>query len=414
MEKLMKNDTRRMLWTGCAAAGIWALTALAQLQPVRAQEAPEPLPESTPLPETQAPTPTQPIEEDDDAPAPPPPPPDEVKEDPTKKPVTVNAWGRVAFKLQSFDDPSELDRLSLDGEFELHTDGAITEHIGITANLAATFGPDPAAMDGGTIAGTASLMDLIGRFDIDDAFHVWVGRMLVPSDRANFSGVWFAAPWYYPGLNGSGPRQGPRGRNDGVGVWGQFAGGMLKYYVSAFDLYSATKQPLWSGRINVSLLSPEPGYYHSSTYYGSKDILAIAVGGQLQNDASVDPMGTEGPDDYMLFNADILFEKTLGGAGTIGVEGAFYKYEGDFEVLDYSYLALVSYLTPEKIGIGKLQPLVRFQEAKPQVGDSTTSFEGQLGYVVADYSARFALGYRYTKTGDADTNALYLGAQMLK
>jgi hypothetical protein len=38
----------------------------------------------------------------------------------------------------------------------------------------------------------------------------------------------------------------------------------------------------------------------------------------------------------------------------------------------------------------------------------------QLGYVIAAYSARLALGYHYTKTGDVKGNALYLGAQFMK
>ena len=43
-------------------------------------------------------------------------------------------------------------------------------------------------------------MDLVGQLDFMDEFHIWVGRMLTPSDRSNFSGPWFISPWEYPGV----------------------------------------------------------------------------------------------------------------------------------------------------------------------------------------------------------------------
>jgi hypothetical protein len=323
--------------------------------------------------------------------------------------------------LQSFKDPKKMDHLSEDGDLELHFDGNATKEIGLTGNVAAVFGPS-----GPDIQGTVAILDLIARFDIDDAFHIWGGRMLVPSDRANFSGTWFEAPWYYPGTfsaNGfMGPHEGPYGRNDGVTLWGQAEGGLFKYYASAFDLWDPTKKPLWSGRLNLSLINPEPGYYHSSTYYG-KDILAIAIGGQTQKSGSTftpmvtatTPVPTTVIDDYALFNADVLFEKVLAGAGVLDLEGAFYKYIGDYEPFKFSYLALASWLTPDKVGPGKIQPLIRFQQGKVQATDKTdTSLEIQVGYVIAEYAARVSLGYQRTKVSGTDGNAIYLGAQVLK
>jgi hypothetical protein len=289
-------------------------------------------------------------------------------------------------------------------------------------NIAAVYG---LSATGGDPQGTLAILDLIARFNIDDAFHIWVGRMLVPSDRANFSGFWFAAPWYYAGTFSPhgfiGPAEGPYGRNDGTTLWGQLEGGLFKYYVSAFNLYDGTTSPLWSGRLNLSLINPEPGYYHSSTYYG-KDILAIAIGGQAQANGSVQGMPATGTapkkDDYYEFNADVLFEKDLHDAGVIDLEGAVYKYMGDYQYFDLSYLLLASYMTADKLGPGKLQPLVRFQQGVPKKGDSDSSIEVQLGHVIEAYSARLALGFQHTTVataaGSQDGNALYLGVQVMK
>ena len=393
--------------------------------------APEAAPAPTPAPEPMVaepapfapplePTPTEPVV-DADAP-----PPETPAEDPSKKPISINAWARTGLTLHGSEDAEKMDHLTNDGTLELHFDGQATNEIGVTGNVIAAygFGDDP--------NGTVEILDVIGRFDLADPFHVWVGRMLVPSDRANFSGPWFASPWNYPGffLNTFmpgppiGPRQGPFGRNDGITIWGQAAGGLFKYYASAFDLHNPASKPLWAGRLNLSLINPEPGYYHSSTYYGAKDIFAIGVAAQMQKDGSSfidedDPMNNV-IDDYTGFNADVLFEKDLSGSGVLTVEGAFYVYSGDAEAYKNSWLGLVSYLTPDKVGPGKLQPLIRLQGAKtsdvhPVAPDeSGLSFEAQLGYVIADYAARLALGYQYSKLGDAKANQIFLGAQIMK
>jgi hypothetical protein len=249
--------------------------------------------------------------------------------------------------------------------------------------------------------------------------------MLVPSDRSNFSGPYFMGPWNYPGAFGAGPREGNFGRNDGATIWGQAEGGLFKYYAGVFNLFGdlrpdgAYTAPLFSGRLNLSLLNPEPGFYNSSTYYG-KDILAIGVGAQFQRDS--EPNG----DTYGLFNADLLFEKDLAGSGVRDLEGAFYKYTTASDPNDFSYFALASYVTPEIPDVGKFQPLVRIQQTKtnapaPAIIGATaptgTAIDAQLGYVVDSYSTRLALGFQHSSsgvTGAVAANQLFLGVQLQK
>jgi hypothetical protein len=357
-------------------------------------------------------------------PAPPPPPAAEEPEapaaDPSKDPIAVHAWGRTGLRLQG-PQPKQLKHLTLEETtLELHFDGNATPEIGLTGNVIGAISPADQN-------GTVELLDAIARFDIVDEFHVWAGRMLVPSDRANFSGAWFEAPWYYPGTfspNGFvGPQsQGPNGRNDGLTVWGQVEGGLFKYYAGAFDLWNPAVKPWWVGRLNLSLINPEPGYYHSSTYYGGKDLLAIGVALAGKKDGSMsDPTDPTAPtDDAGTFNADVLFEKNLDSAGVLDLEGAFYLYKGDYEPFKNSFLLLASWMTADKVGPGKIQPLVRFQQAKVRATDENDmSLEVQIGYPIAEYNARLALGYQFQKFGGAPSgsdkgNAIYLGAQILK
>jgi hypothetical protein len=334
-------------------------------------------------------------------------------------PLNISLWGRVDTTISSADsDPpvqpagNDLDDIYSTADFQIHTSGKVYKAVSFTANFVATYNPD--------IQGTAGLLDAIIQIEPSDYFNVWLGRMLVPVDRSNFSGYWFAAPWHYPGFGFAdgqvtAPRQGPFGRNDGVTIWGQVEGGLVKYYAGMYDLYNVETSPLFSGRLALALLEKEPGYYHSSTYYG-KDILTLAVGGQYKKDGSVAPaMGVE-PDNYSEFNADILFEKNFDGAGVLDLEVAYYKFNGDYEPTDAGWFGVASYMLPNDIGWGKLQPLLRVQQAIPSADDADTStlIDAQLNYVVNSYATRFALGYRTGTAGDLDVQAIYFGAQFLK
>jgi hypothetical protein len=342
------------------------------------------------------------------------------------------AWSRIGGTFQSPYDREKIDKLTAHGELDIFAHGKVTKEIGIFGSIYGTFGPTaPGGVPSGVITGTIAIEDAIIQIEPDDLFHLWIGRMLVPSDRSNFSGPWHVSPWFYPGFfsptylvaSGTavgagigpplGPRQGPVGRNDGATVWGQYGGGLFKYYVGMFDLQDAGVAPLYSGRLSLSLLNPEPGYFNASTYYGGKDIVGIGLGYQFQANGS--RVGTAAPADFSEVNVDVLAEKNFGTSGVGTVEGAFYKYFGDNELYDFSYFALVSYLTPDKIGPGKIQPLLRLQQAKFKASgaDTQTIFDVQAGYIVEGFKARFAIGYENTSFGNGNKgNAIYLGAQV--
>jgi hypothetical protein len=327
-------------------------------------------------------------------------------------PLNISFWSRADLTLNNGED---LDDQASNGQFELHASGKVYQSVSLTTNFVATYNPD--------IAGTVALLDGIIQIEPSEFFNVWLGRMLVPVDRSNFSGPWFMAPWYFPGFGFAdgqviAPREGPFGRNDGVTVWGQVGGGLFKYYAGAFDLYDRSASPLFSGRLSLHLLNPEPGFYGSSTFYG-KDLLAIGVGFQSKKDGSVqlDAMGAPvASDDYTGFNADVLFEKDLGAAGVLDLEGAVYTFNGDYERTKAGWFGVASYLLPTEIGGGKLQPLVRVQQAIPDADADSTStlIDAQLGFIVNAYATRFALGYRNGQAGDASTQTIYLGAQLQK
>ncbi len=341
-------------------------------------------------------------------------------------PVNVGVWGRIDFTLQDPEDPEGLGDIGSTGVAEFHFSGKLMPMVGYTANLVAGYG-------GGAITGDAGIMDAILELGFHDAFNVWAGRMLVATDRSNFSGPWFMMAWDYPGLYVPGappigPHEGPSGRNDGLTVWGNIMDGHLKYYAGVYDLFDASTTPLISTRINLALINPEPGFYSNSTYLGGKDVLAIGAGFQTKkgfDTVADDGMGgtvTLETDDYSMFNADVLFEKNFGeGTGTLNAEAAFYSFSGDNEPVKTHLFGVLSYLIPGQIGPGQLMPLVRFQTATTRgAEDNWTIIEGYLNYIPKGFNFNTCIGFvnksleNFVADGeDYKSNELKLGLQWI-
>jgi hypothetical protein len=352
---------------------------------------------------------------------------------PDFKKINVGVGMRVGGVFQSATDTSSLSDTGLDEIYvEPRFSGDIAPMFAWQANFqggiptGAPMGVSTAGSNGsGTPGVSASILDLIAKFEPDPGFHLWAGRMLVPSDRSNFSGPWFMSPWKYPGLypsplvaaNGPlGPKQGPQGRNNGATVWGEFLGAKLKYYAGIFDLNDSGVSPLITGRVNICLLGSESGFYHSSTYYGSQDIVAVGLGAQYQKNASVNP-ATMAVGDLNTIIVDALGEKNFGPLGVFTAEAQYYHFDQNSAFgRKHAYYGLLSWLTPMKIGVGRLQPLVRLQQATAQVSGTPTwtMFDTYLTYVIDDYFVRVAAGYSHADMGAGTTasNAVYLGVQM--
>jgi hypothetical protein len=203
-------------------------------------------------------------------------------------------------------------------------------------------------------------------------------------------------------------------------------GGQFKWQLGLFDMGGGTPDPRFSGRVTFNVLDPEPGYYNSSTYYGTKDVLAF--GAVLHHEPAPEGAPDEAADT--IWNLDALYENSFAGTGTLNVEGAFYGFDGADS--GTSFFALASFLFQEPVGIGQLQPMVRFQRAGLGEGDtfgainmplppdtdaSITTIDAGLHYIISGHNARLAatLQHESISVGDADsvTNTVFiLGAQI--
>ena len=414
----------KLMLVGClGAASLMAATARAQEPaPVEAPPAPTGGPSSEP---TMAAPPTTPEPAMAIPPAPmiPPPPaavttPSSGPDAPLKRepiPIKTVFGLRTSGRIQGASDPKKMNDISLDTLYlEARFSGAVNKYFGWQANFNGNAKP-------AKTSGAASIMDMILKIDVDDAFHVWAGRLLVPSDRSNFSGPFFMSPWNYPGVYSVGtnfafvgPKTGANGRDDGVVVWGQFVGGKAKYFLGAFNLDNAQQSPLYSGRINIALLGEEPGLWGSSTYYGDKDIVAVGGGYQYQKGGSnVIPPAVNGDTNLNIVMGDLLAEKNLPGAGTLSLEGTYYHFDKG-QPAKQAFYVLASFLTADYLGVGKLQPLVRWQQTSPQSGGAKmTMLDAFVTYVIHAYDLKLTAGYQRTDMGNSVVgNAIQVGFQI--
>jgi len=177
----------------------------------------------------------------------------------------------------------------------------------------------------------------------------------------------------------------------------------------------------------LSLLNGEPNWFHRTTYFGTKDLISVGIGGQYQKDGSVQQVPTTTPptvpltDDSKLVTGDLTVEKTLGNAGTISVVGTYSKFFGEYQRWDDFMLGSIGYLMPKPIGIGKPRIALRYQRGMqtPDGAEASSVIDAQLSYNVAAWFCRVALGYRHGDTwlppsmtapaGMQASNMLYLG-----
>jgi hypothetical protein len=340
----------------------------------------------------------------------------------TLPPIDVGAWTRVGALIQG-QDKSKLNDFKMDWAYaELHAGGKIHKNVAVTVNLNASM------VDYSQGGAFVQLEDAIIQFDLLDEFHLWAGHLLVMADRANSAGPFFALPWnFLPGIYAvpATPHEGPTGRSNGAVVWGDIAKGKLTYIAGVYDngngigvgavppaVGAPGSSPLFSGRLRLSLMDEEPGFWGNSSYFGDKDIFSIGLGGQYQKNGS-----TAGDKTWAEFNADVLFEKKLGGGSFFTAEGGYYHFnDDDLSASDLVYV-LAAFATANN-GSGNLQPMARFQWEKLKNAPSGTTnpwdLDIGLAYLIKGPALRVVANYAYTKLGsDVSANAIQLGAQAI-
>ena len=331
--------------------------------------------------------------------------------------VTIGAGLRMSFNSveDGAPDGSNSHDFSL-GSFRFYMGGQFNEVIKFEFNADRSTDSDGDE--------NIRVLDGVVKFEFDDSFNIWVGRFLPPSDRANLSGPYYLNGWSFPIA-----QRYPAifaGRDNGIAYWSQTDGGKVKYQFGAFegvDGPNGGADLLYTGRLTVNFLDPEPGYYNSSTYFGSRDILAVGLVSYQQSNAA----GTTGigAGDFSGWSIDALYEKKLDNDAVLSLEGAFYNYDSDdmagATAQGDGSFALVSYLYPEKVGPeklqGQLQPYLRIQQYDDEfaVGSGKTDqVDFGINYIIDGHNARISLQVSDIDDDieDKDYHSVSLGLQL--
>lgn len=323
----------------------------------------------------------------------------------------------------------------------VYLNGQITEIIKFELNTECTFcGSDLEDYD---------ILDAIAKFDFDPAFNIWAGRLLVPADRAEMSGPYYAntfafnrTPFFpsdYSVKFGSGGA-GVYGRDNGMNIWGGLGSEKrFTYVVGAFgglqDGANQSDDLLFGARLAYNFLNVEsnPGYYTSSTYFGTAgDILTLAFAVQSQDDGA----GTEAdPADFTGYSVDLLSETVFDGVGVLTFEAEYKDFDTDLNdaaLADPSCFCLFSgeagmatllFLFPQEVGIGKFQPYVGYTKNDPDYSEDRDNYEVGVNYIIDGHNARVSLFYDYgdiatkglnytpSASGD-DVNSISVGVQL--
>src|SRR5438876_2430392 len=221
----------------------------------------------------------------------------------TLGPVTVGAGLQTSFAHTSPKTGGSTDQFLLNSA-RIYVNGPVTNDIKFMFNT---------EYDGSN--NKIGVLDAVGRIEPSPQFNIWAGRFLPPSDRANLYGPYYAHHWnvYTDGVQDGYPFV-FQGRDNGVVYWGDFAK-KVKVSVGAFDGASATGKPkvLGAARIQIDFWDPEGGYYLNGTYYGDKNLLAIAGATQVQS-------------GHTASTVDFLLERKLPNGGAFSIEGEYANY----------------------------------------------------------------------------------------
>lgn len=313
---------------------------------------------------------------------------------------SIGAGIQTNYDHSNTDGSPSVDQFPLD-HARLYFSGDVTDHISAMFNTDYESSTD-----------SMEILDAVGQFHISPKLNVWFGRFLPPSDRANLYGPFYSNEWdvYSDGIQDGYPFV-FQGRDNGAAYWGDFKAGPAKIKASlgAFEGTSADGKDglIWASRVQIDLWDPENGYYLNGTYYGDKNLLAIAGATQVQSGKTAT-------------TADLLMERKVHGGGAFTIESEYSRYNGlggynaNYVKSEGAY-GLASFLIPKHGGKGNFELLGKYATAEytggiggaPTYRQKTT--EVNVNYIVKQFDARIMSFYRNASYNAVTANSWQAG-----
>ncbi len=209
-------------------------------------------------------------------------------------------------------------------------------------------------------------------------------------------------------LRGTGANEAPenlRGnRHGGIVLWGNIAGGMIKYYLGMFDVNDkgnvvGEKDPLYAVRVQFTPtmlgFKGEKGYTMADTYLGKQNVLSIGIGYASQK--------VQGASTASEFTVDALWEQKFGDI----VPNLMLAYkqrnnqDGNPVNDGKGYIVQGQLLYDQTVGIGKPALAVRYSKSDPKAawsGKDVDTFGAYINYYIKGQDAKISLGADSVRT----------------
>ncbi len=295
--------------------------------------------------------------------------------------------------------------------------GDVTEYVSFFTHLAS----DKLGMEtpsGGTLdrsgmglGSGVAWRDLWMTLNLNDAFKIQMGRMYVPLTR-NYGTTSTKAmltadlPFLQGGSRGGIFYAQKVGRDDGLTLWGNPFDGLLQYRLMISEgVEDNATNPEDNlrvvGRVSLSLLEPETGWFNKGTYLGEKKVLSFGLGMDRQEDLIL--AGNEDQDNTV-WTIDAFFEHPVGG-GAVTMEAAYMDIDNctqgtsnfyhDLEVGDdaQNWYINAGYLLPNPIGPGRFQPYIRYETVDVDNKNQTDFLSGGFNYYLKGHNCKLTAEY---------------------
>jgi hypothetical protein len=250
-----------------------------------------------------------------------------------------------------------------------------------------------AGNEGPTAMAAATTTKATPGMNVQDAFATWkaygdmikvdVGYMLPPMAHNAVQGAGTLYSWDYFAFSFLstantllGSSASPVGRDTGVQLRGLVLDGHLEYRLGLFQGLRSPESPgaagdtattvgsnnffRATGRLQVNLLDPEPGFFYAGTYLGKRKILSIGITGDTQK-------------SYHYYGGDVFADLPVGPAGIFTAQvDVVHMTGGTFVPGLAKQTALMSEVGFNFGGVN-LSPIFRFEHLWGGTNGATTS-----------------------------------------
>ncbi len=236
------------------------------------------------------------------------------------------------------------------------------------------------------------LQDALAEVKLSDPLTISAGLMFVPFCRNCIQSAATLLSLDYSSFSflATPATQSSVGRDVGFQAKGYFNGNRIEYRVGAFQGFRAvgSRNPLRGvGRLQVNLLDPEtPGIFYTGTYLGTKRVLAIGGGFDMQ----------AGPgDNYKAWTIDAFLDYPLADSVSVTAQVDYFAYDGGQTFPTVAEQTAIFAEAGVYFKPLRLMPFVKFetQNFDPVGAIDNVRYQAGFTYYIAGHNANLKLAY---------------------